>query len=429
MTSRYSKSSLFLMRAEKVIPLGSQTFSKSRAVYPKGAAPLFADRAKGPHIWDLDGHKYIDFVSNLASITLGYANKGQNRAVKKQLRKSVGMSLPARLETVVAEKIIQLVPSAEMVRFGKNGTDVTSAAVRLSRAYTGRSRVAVCGYHGWQDWYIGSTNRGKGVPEGVSSLTHTFEYNNLSSLRELFEEYPDEIACVILEPMNRDWPKDNFLESVIKICEEKGAICIFDETITGFRFSSGGAQELFGVSPHLSTFGKGIANGFPISAICGKREIMMEMENIFFSGTFGGELLSLAAANYVLDLHIQDEIVPELNFIGQEMANKIEGIVLSLGLESVIRISGHNVWKFLNYEDCSNASSLQIKSLVFQELIKGGILILNSLNVNLSHTRKVQKEAEDVFFAAFSQLSKSLSLGSIENDLKFEPLNPIMRIR
>ena len=187
--SRFSKSMQHLLRAERTIPLGSQTFSKSRTQYPVGISPLYATKAKGAEIWDLDGNKYIDLVSALASVTLGYGDRRFERAVSEQLKLGVSMSLPGVLEAEVAELIVEMVPSAEMVRFGKNGSDATSAAIRLARAYTGRDHIVVCGYHGWQDWYIGSTTRNKGIPQSVSDLTHKFEYNNIESLISILSEF------------------------------------------------------------------------------------------------------------------------------------------------------------------------------------------------------------------------------------------------
>ena len=266
MTSRYQHSLALSARAEQSIPLGSQTFSKSRLCFPHGAAPLFIERGQGARVWDVDGNEYLDFASGLLAISLGYCDPDVNQAVLEQLNLGSIFSLPHRLETEVAEQLIELIPCAEMVRFGKNGTDATSACIRLSRAVTGRERVAVCGYHGWQDWYIGSTTRHLGVPECVRELTHRFDYNDLGSLKAQLEAHPGEFAAVILEPMNVAWPTPEFLPGLRQLCDQHGALLIFDETITGFRFHLGGAQTLFGVTPDLAAFGKGMANGFPISA-------------------------------------------------------------------------------------------------------------------------------------------------------------------
>ena len=265
MSERYAQSEALLARAEQVIPLGSQTFSKSRIAYPHGVSPFFIERGQGCQVWDVDGNQYLDFVSSLLCVTLGYADADVNSAVSRQLADGVIFSLPHKLETEVAEQLVELIPCAEQVRFGKNGSDATAAAIRLARAVTGREHVAVCGYHGWQDWYIGSTTRDLGVPAAVKALTHSFSYNNLASLEALFSQYP--LAAVILEPMNLNWPEPGFLEGIRALCDRHGAVLIFDEIITGFRFAIGGAQQLFGVTPDLACFGKGMANGLPISAL------------------------------------------------------------------------------------------------------------------------------------------------------------------
>lgn len=425
--SRYSNSEEWLQRAERTIPLGAQTFSKSRTQYPLGVSPLFADKASGPYLWDIDGHRYVDLVSSLASITLGYNDTRVNRAVKKQLKKGVSYSLSGKLEAEVAELICELVPSAEMVRFGKNGTDATSAAVRLARAYTGKDRVLVCGYHGWQDWYIGSTTRNKGVPTAVSELTSPFNYNDIESLHEQLAV--GNIACIVMEPMNVTFPKNNFLSLVRKIATENGIVLIFDETITGFRFSEGGAQELFGVTPDLSTFGKGMANGFPLSAVVGKREIMSEMENIFFSGTFGGELLSLAAAKEVLKLHAKKNIVPELKEKGNHLTAIVEKHLDKLEMNGLLQLSGHPTWKFLNWKLESSSETNKVKTLFMQEMFQNGVLILGTHNVNLAMDKRALSSIDNAYSKSLSVISKALESGSIDQYLKCRPIEPLFKIR
>ena len=427
--SRYTKSTKHLKRAEQTIPLGSQTFSKSRTQYPVGISPLYAEKAKGAKIWDIDGNCYIDLVSALASITLGYGDKGVERAVKKQLTRGISMTLPAVLEAEVSELIVEMVPSAEMVRFGKNGTDATSAAIRLARAYTGRDHIIVCGYHGWQDWFIGSTTRNKGVPDSVSALTHKFDYNDVSSLEVLLRDYEGKIAAVIMEPMNIVFPVPGFLESVQRVTKDAGALLVFDETITGFRFSKGGAQELFGVVPDLSTFGKGIANGFPLSAIVGRRDIMMEMEEIFFSGTFGGELLSLAAAREVLTRHLSQDICATLADIGGELTIATQSIIKHHSLEDVIKLSGHESWTFLNWSSSNEFSGEEIKTLFAQEMFKRGILILSTHNVTLAHNLKQREKIIEVYSKVAGLLSDAISSGNLRELLEVEPLKPLFRVR
>ena len=425
---KFTKSETHLIRAEHTIPLGSQTFSKSRTQYPVGISPLYIQRAKGCQVWDVDGNKYIDLVSSLASITLGYGDSRVDGAVRKQLKKGVTFSLPGILEAEVAEMICELVPSAEMVRFGKNGTDATSAAVRLARAYTGKSRVLVCGYHGWQDWFIGSTTRNKGVPEAVSELTESFRYNDLDSFRKIIDARTD-VACVVMEPMNSIYPEPGFLEGIREITKLHGIVLIFDETITGFRFSEGGAQELFSVTPDLSTFGKGIANGFPLSAVVGKREIMMEMEEIFFSGTFGGELLSLAAAKVVLQSHLRKEVTQDLMGIGNSLCQNTESLLFESGLGEVLSLSGHPTWKFLNWRDHENGTAAEIRTYFMQECFKSGILILGTHNVNLALGKKDLRHINNSYHRIFSEIQKSLADGDLSSKLVVKPLKPLFSIR
>lgn len=427
--SRYLKSVEQLKRAEQTIPLGSQTFSKSRTQYPVGISPLYASRAKGSEIWDIDGNRYIDLVSSLASVTLGYRDKNVEKAVKKQLKDAVILSLPGKLEAEVSELIIEMVPSAEMVRFGKNGSDATSAAVRLARAYTGRDHIVVCGYHGWQDWYIGSTTRDKGVPKAVSSLTHKFEYNNLESLSSVLDSLENQVAAVIMEPMNAIYPNAGFLETVQVLTREAGALLVFDETITGFRYSKGGAQELFGITPDLSTFGKGMANGFPLSALVGRRAVMMEMEEIFFSGTFGGELLSLAAAKVVLQRHLSEDLCGKLRSTGQDLSDQTERAISESGLEEVLKISGHSSWRFLNWSPTEKYSVDEIKTFFMQEVFKRGLLVLSTHNVTLAHTPKVINKISDIYREVFRELNRVIESHVLRGELTVEPLKPLFKVR
>ena len=417
------------MRAERTIPLGSQTFSKSRTQYPVGISPLYVEKARGAHIWDVDGNKYIDLVNSLASITFGYGDAEVNKAVKKQLRLGVSFTLPAVLEAEVSELIVDMVPSAEMVRFGKNGSDATAAAVRLARAFTGREHIVVCGYHGWQDWYIGSTTRDKGVPSAISLLTHKFEYNNIESLGTILDFLKDKVAAVIMEPMNAVYPVVGFLADVQRLTHEAGALLIFDETITGFRYSKGGAQELFEVIPDLSTFGKGMANGFPLSAVVGRREVMMEMEEIFFSGTFGGELLSLAAAKVVLERHLSENVCGRLSASGKLLSEQTEEAISKNHLDSVIKLSGHPSWKFLNWTATEKYSVDEIKTYFMQETFKRGLLVLSTHNITLAHTSKVVNKISSIYEQVFFEIYRVISSQTLRDKLEVEPLKPLFKIR
>jgi glutamate-1-semialdehyde 2,1-aminomutase len=241
---RYIKSECLLKQAEKIIPLGAQTFSKSKTQFPFGVSPYFATHADGAYLYDVDGNKYLDFINSLAAITLGYQDSDVLSSVKEQLTKGTVFSLSSPLEYEVAEKICDMVPCAEMVRFGKNGTDATSAAIRLARAITGKEHVIVCGYHGWQDWYIGSTARDLGVPKAVKDLTHTFEYNNLNSLEMVLNQYEDQIAAIIMEPVNVSLPKKGFLEGVQSLAKNMGPYLFLMKQLLVFDLQMGAPKNI-----------------------------------------------------------------------------------------------------------------------------------------------------------------------------------------
>jgi len=426
---KYINSVSQLARAESTIPLGTQTFSKSKTQYPVGVSPLFVTRAKGAYIWDIDNNKYIDLVNSLAAVTFGYGDSKISKAVKNQLKLGVTLSLPTKLEAEVSELIVSLVPSAEMVRFSKNGSDATSAAIRLARSYTGRDHIIVCGYHGWQDWYIGSTSRNKGVPNAVAELTHSFEYNNIESLKLKLDLFGDKVAAVIIEPMNITYPAPGFLESVKDLTHKSGAVLVFDEVITGFRFSRGGAGELFGVTPDLATFGKGLANGFPLSAVVGKREIMSEMEHVFLSGTFGGELLSLAAAKNVLERHFNEDICGNLINKGNLLAELTTNAIIENNLTSLVSLSGHPTWKFINWQGTDEYTKDEIKTYFMQEIFQEGVLVLNSHNISLAHSKKIINKIADSYYRVFQKIKKVIDGSKLREELKVAPLLPLFKVR
>jgi len=426
---RYCESTKFLYRAEKSIPLGSQTFSKSRIQYPVGVSPLFIDKAHGTYVWDIDGNKYIDLVNSLAAVTVGYRNRTIDGMVRKQMKKGTIFSLPGKLEAEVAELVIKTVPSAELVRFAKNGSDATAAAIRLSRAYTNRDEIAICGYHGWQDWYIGSTTMNRGVPQAIINLSHTFKYNDIDTLKSIFSSRPNKIAAVILEPMNSEYPRENFLQEVKDLVKKNGSILIFDETITGYRYSTGGAQLEFGVTPDLTTLGKGIANGYPLSALTGKKEIMQELEKVFFSATFGGELLSLAAAKAVIQMHLDSNITSEIAKVGLKISSELETIIQTYKMSNLLNVSGHPSWKFLNWFGNYEVSASTLKTYFMQEMFKKGILVLSTHNNSLSLTAKISDRVINTYGEVISDMSKSLSDGSLLDKLLVDPVQPVIKLR
>lgn len=429
MSERYKASEAFLERALRAIPLGSQTFSKSKTQLPFGVSPYFVDHAKGSRLWDIDGNEYIDFVNALASVTLGYCDPDVDSAVRRQMESGVTFSLPHRLETEVAEILIEMIPCAEKVRFAKNGTDATSGAIRVARAFTGRERVAVCGYHGWQDWYIGSTSRDLGVPRAVKELTHAFVYNDPMSLQKILEEHPGEFSAVILEPMNVAYPADGFLEKVQVLARLHGALLVFDETITGFRYANGGAQQEFGVIPDLATFGKGIANGYPLSALVGKTEYMNVVEDIFFSGTFGGETLSLAAAKAVLTKLVHEPVVETFKIQGQKILDGTTQLIEALGVSHIVTVGGHPAWSFLLFRDVAQYSVSEIKTLFMQEMFRRGIYSLGTHNLSYAHSDDDIRRLLDVYAEVFALIKNAVSEGNLHEQLECEPLVPLFKVR
>ena len=425
----FEKSEQYLARSLNTIPLGSQTFSKSKLVYPYKVSPLFLESGKGALVTDPDGNQYVDFVNGLLSVMLGYCDPDVDAAVKAQLDKGVTFSLPHRLEFEVSELITDLVPCAEMVRFGKNGSDSTSAAIRLARAYTGKEHIAVCGYHGWQDWYIGSTTRDLGVPEAVKQLTHKFEYNDIQSLETLFDQHPGQIAAVIMEPMNVFYPQNDYLQQVKSLVHKNDALLIFDETITGFRFDIGGAQSLLGVTPDLATFGKGMANGFPISAVTGRKEIMQLMEDIFYSGTFGGETLSLAAAKATITKLMNEPVLEHIANMGNRLIEGLTKIVDTSEASSLFSVSGHPAWSFLLMGKTDQVTAQQLSSYMQQEMHKHALLCGSAHNMSYAHT----EQHVDKLLAVYKELiPTALEInqhGNFDQYFKGVVTQPVFKVR
>lgn len=392
-----------LQRALKVIPNGTGTFSKSRTLYPVGASPLYIKHGRGANVWDVDGNEYLDFVSSLCPIILGHCDRDVDMAVHDQMSDGVVFTLPHPLEIEVAEMLCEVIPCAEMVRFAKNGSDATSGAIRLARAYTGRDLVVCCGYHGWQDWYIGITPRNAGVPQAVRSLTHKFEYNDIDSLHAIFKQYPNQVACVIMEPMSSVWPEDGFLQKVKELTHKNHALLIFDEVITGFRWSLGGAQQFFNVIPDLACFGKAMANGYPLSAVVGKADIMKTFEKVHFSFTNSGECLSLVACKSTIT-KLKDKLA--LNYIYE----------LGLYLKQLYPdLHGHPARLFIRFPNDTG------KAKLLQELFARGILMIETHNLTYSHTRK----DIDKLIAAYTDIFAHWD----EIELKVKPTRSDFKIR
>jgi glutamate-1-semialdehyde 2,1-aminomutase len=429
-TSRsFKRSQHMLERAEKVIPLGSQTFSKSKIQLPPGAAPLFVTHGDGGRVFDVDGNEYVDLISALMPNVLGYRDPDVDLAIRRQLTRGISFSLPTELETQLAERLVAHIPCAEMVRFGKNGTDATSAAIRLARAATRRDRVMVCGYRGWQDWYIGTTSRNLGVPAAVSALSHAVPYGDLAAVEKLLVKHPGEFAALIIEPAGTVEPASGYLQTLKEVLHRHKALLIFDEVITGFRWSIGGAQAYYGVVPDLASFGKAMGNGMPISAVVGRAEIMHVMEDVFLSGTFGGEALSLAAAIATIDKIEREKVIERLWRVGGELKRRASEKITAAGLEDVISLGGAGPWAILAYKDHPRGSKEAIKTLFLREMIAAAVLVNSSHNVCFAHSDADITCVLAAYDHALAALREALQRGDIAKRIGNQVIKPIFSVR
>ncbi|HEU5195173.1 MAG TPA: aminotransferase class III-fold pyridoxal phosphate-dependent enzyme [Methylomirabilota bacterium] len=422
-----ARSEEWFARAEKVIPSATQTFSKGHTQLVRGVAPLFLQRAEGSHVWDVDGHEYIDYPLALGPIVLGHNDPDVAEAVRAQLADGVAFSLPHPLEIEVSELLTEVIPCAEMVRFGKNGSDATAGAVRVARAYTGRERVAACGYHGWQDWYIGATTRNRGVPRAVRELTHLFTYNDLASLRKLFDDYPSEIGAVIMEPVGVVEPAGNFLQDVAALARANGAVLIYDEVVTSFRVALGGAQAHYGVTPDLACIGKAMANGFPVAAVVGRRDIMQVFDEIFFSFTFGGEALSLAAARATITKIRTGEVIPHIWRQGTRLRDGYNALADEAGLRDHTRCIGLPPRTVLTFTDRRRQESLAMKSLFQQEMVRRGILNTGGFNLCFRHSDADVDRTLEACRAALRVLAEAVEADDVEARLRGPVIQPVFR--
>ncbi|MEJ7620044.1 MAG: aminotransferase class III-fold pyridoxal phosphate-dependent enzyme [Aquificaceae bacterium] len=411
-------------KTKTLIPNCSQTFSKSYLQFSVGAVPLFVKEGKGCYLTDLEENTYIDYTMGLGACILGYAFEPVIERVEKELRRGTVFTLPSYLETELAELLRDTIPCCEMARFGKNGSDVTSAGVRLARAYTGRKYIACCGYHGWQDWYIGTTTRDRGIPEEVKSLTLSFEYNNIQSLERLFEEYKNQIACVIMEPVGVEEPKEDFLQKVRELTQKHGALLIFDEVVSGFRFSLGGAQEYFGVVPDLACFGKAMGNGMPISAIVGRSEIMELFEEVFFSFTFGGETASIVSAIATIQYLRDKKVIPYLWEQGKRLKQGIQKLIEDKEMEDIAFVKGYDVRFLLDFV---GDNSLKLKTLFQQECAKRGILFTGSHNMALHHDDKIIEKTLEVYDEVFDIVKFAVEYDMVYELIEGQILQPVFR--
>ena len=380
----YERNRTLQKKARHLIPGGAHTYSKGDDQFPLNA-PSIIERGEGCYLYDVDGNKFLDMGMSLGTVILGHSYPPVLEAVRKELKKGVNFIRPSMIEGELAELLTEIIPCAEMVKFAKNGSDVTTAAIRLARAYTGRDYIIRCKndpFNAAHDWFIGSTVMSRGIPRAVRELTLQFAYNDLESVKDIFSQYPQKIACILLEPVSMIKPDHGFLEQLKKLCEDHGALLIFDEVVSGFRFSLGGAQEMVAVTPHLSAFGKAMANGFSVSALVGLREIMQlggfdhEEERIFLlSSTHGGETHSLSAAKVTIQEIQKHNIIQHFWNIGDRLMKGVERVAKDLGAEKYVDIFGYPCRPGFFFRDEKGDISMASRTLFLQETAARGLLI------------------------------------------------------
>jgi glutamate-1-semialdehyde 2,1-aminomutase len=421
-------------RAHSLIPGGAHTYAKGEDQYPL-SAPGFIKRGLGCHVWDIDGNEFIEYGMGLRAVTLGHAYQPVIEAAHRQMLLGENYTRPASIEVECAEEFLGLIDGADMVKFAKNGSDATSAAAKLARAYTGRDLIARCGdqpFFSTDDWFIGTTPMSAGIPQVIQDLTLQFRYNDIDSLRSLFEQNPGRIACVILEAATSVEPKADFLSSVQALCRAEGAVFILDEMITGFRWHLGGAQKEYGITPDLSTFGKAIGNGFSVSALAGKRELMElggmhhDRERVFLlSTTHGAENHSLAAAIETMRIYREDNVVEFLYRQGERLRAGVNREIELLGIGDYFELLGRPCNLIFATRDQSRQPSQPFRTLFLQEMIKHG-LITPSLVVSFSHTDADIDRTIEAVGASLQVYRRALEDG-VEKHLVGRPVKPVFR--
>ena len=416
----------YLQDAKKLIPALSQTFSKAPYSYVEGIYPTYLSHGKGSHVFDVDNKEYIDFVLGLGPIILGYNYPAVNKAIKKQLSKGISFSIPHSIEVEASKTINSIIPGAEMIRFAKTGSDAGTAAIRAARAITKRDNIAYWGGGGvWHDWFTIITSRNEGIPKSLGKMIQKFKYNNIESLKILFEKWKGEVAAVYMEPMMTEFPKKDFLTDVKKLTKKNGAVLIFDEVITGFRFANGGAQELLKIQADITVFGKGIANGMPLAAITGKRKYMKKFNDIFYSTTYGGETLSLAASMAVINEIKTKPVIKHCWKLGEDLISKFNKLTNEVGVK--IKMEGIPVRSSIVCRDINNNPSLLIKSLFYQEMIKRGILLgPGYVFLSYSHSQKDIKKTLEAVEKSLKIVKKAIDTKTVKKSLNGKIMKSVM---
>jgi glutamate-1-semialdehyde 2,1-aminomutase len=420
-------------RFHRVIPGGSHTYAKGDDQFPSNAPP-FLVRGQGCRVWDRRGREFIEYGMGLRAVTLGHAYEPVVEAAARQMRLGTNFTRPSSIELECAENLRDLIPGADMVKFAKNGSDVTTAAVKLARAATGRDLVGICADHPFfstDDWFIGTTSLPAGIPESLRTLTLGFRYNDIASAEELFRKHPGQIACLMLEAERVEEPRDGFLHRLKELCHAHGAVFILDELITGFRWDLAGAQGYYGIEADLSTFGKAIANGFAVSALAGRRELMelgsidRQTDRVFLlSTTHGAETHALAAAIETMRIYRTRGVVEALWRQGERLRRGVEAAAAGLGVSAHFSLLGKPCSLVYTTRDSHGKASQAFRALFLQELVRRGVLA-PSFVVSYSHSDADIDRTVEAVRGALSVYRKALEDGGVENHLEGPPVRPV----
>ncbi|SIR42295.1 glutamate-1-semialdehyde 2,1-aminomutase [Pontibacter lucknowensis] len=445
--------SLYSKRLHQAIPGGAHTYSRGDDQFPSNA-PAILEKGVGSYVWDPMGNKFLDYGMGLRSVNIGYGNPEVAEAVYQEVLKGNNLTRATTTELAAAELLIDTIPAVEMVKFAKHGSTVTTAALKLARAYTGKKYVCIPRQHpffSYDDWFIGSTPLKRGIPEEYRQLTLHFDYNDISSLERLFDQYKGEIAAVMLEPASLEGPcpadhkqgvsgcedcasgGENFLHKVQKACQKNGAVFILDEMITGFRWHLKGAQTYYNVKPDLTTFGKAMANGFAVAALGGKREIMEiggildeGKERVFLtSTTHGAEMSALGAFIKTVEILQREQVIRHFWTYGNQLVHGINSIAEKHGIQDQFQIIGYGVSPNYITRDQNKDVSLAFRTLFSQEMIKQGVL-MPYISLSYAH----QQEELDITLHAVDKAlevyAQALSNG-IDNYLSSPVIKPVFR--
>jgi len=430
----FSKSKILQEKIHALIPGGCHTYAKGDDQFPV-LAPGLIQRGKGSHVWDVDGNEFIEYGMGCRAVTLGHAYEPVVEAARREMEHGENFTRPAKIELDCAEEFLGLIEGAEMVKFTKDGSSTTTAALKLARAHTGRNMVAYCGDHPFfsiDDWFIGTTAINAGIPQTVKDLSVSFRYNDLESVRRLFGKYPGQIACLIMEPAKYEDPTDNFLHRVQELCQANGTLFVLDEMITGFRWHIGGAQKYYDIVPDLSTFGKALANGFSVSALAGKREIM-ELGGLFhdkprvflLSTTHGAESHALAAAISTMRTYQQEPVIETLYRQGKRLADGVEQAIERHQLQNNVLVIGKYCSLVFGTRDQQGEPCQAFRSLFLQETIRRGVL-MPSLVISFAHSDEDVDKTIDAIDQSLAVYRKALDEG-VENYLVGPPSQSVYR--